>query len=317
MPTGDAGAVGAKVARAVAASRVIGLDVGGTKILAGLVDRDGKVQARHEQKTPKRTEEDVVAALDEAVERLLDEDVGAIGYGIPSNLDRRTRVALQATNLPLDHFDLVAHARERFGLPVGVENDGNAAAFAEWRYGAGRGTSNLVMLTLGTGVGGGLVLDGDLYRGWAELGHVVVQAGGPPCQGNCHGRGHLETLASGTAADRAARELYGDDADGHVLVERARGGDEAARERLERIGDLLGAAIGSFANEFDPDVVVIGGGFGRAARELVLEPALRAARREALTPADENLRIAPGELGGDAGLVGAALVAFEALDRSG
>jgi glucokinase len=172
------------------------------------------------------------------------------------------------------------------------------------------------MLTLGTGVGGGLVLDGDLYRGWAELGHVVVLAGGPPCQGNCHGRGHLETVASGTAADRAARELYGDDADGHVLVERARAGEEAARDKLEQIGELLGAAIGSFANEFDPEVVVIGGGFGRAAGELVLEPALRAARREALTPADETLRVVPGELGADAGLIGAALIGFEALDRS-
>jgi glucokinase len=295
---------------------VIGLDVGGTKILAGVVDRDGTVHARHETETPKRSEEDVVEALDAAVEGLLDDGIGAIGYGIPSNLDRHTRVALQATNLPLDDFDLVAHARHRFGLPVGIENDGNAAAFAEWRFGAGRGASNLVMLTLGTGVGGGLVLDGDLYRGWAELGHVVVLAGGPPCQGNCHGRGHLETVASGSAADRAARELYGDDAEGHVLVERARAGDEAARDKLEQIGELLGAAIGSFANEFDPEVVVIGGGFGRAAGDLVLAPALRAARREALTPADETLRVVPGELGADAGLIGAALIGFEALDRS-
>jgi glucokinase len=170
------------------------------------------------------------------------------------------------------------------------------------------------MLTLGTGVGGGLVLDGELYRGWAELGHVVVQAGGPPCQGNCHGRGHLEVVASGSAADRAARELYGAEADGHLLVERARGGDEAASEKLEQIAAFLGAAIGSFANEFDPEVVVIGGGFGRAAGELVLVPAQRAARSEALAPADETLRVVPAELGADAGLIGAALVAFEALD---
>jgi glucokinase len=293
---------------------VIGLDVGGTKILAGVVDRGGTVQARHERETPKTSQRAVVEALDAAVAELLDDGIGAIGYGIPSNLDRKTRVALQATNLPLHEFDLVAHGKDRFGIPVGVENDGNAAALAEWRFGAGRGTSNLVVLTLGTGVGGGLVLDGDLYRGWAELGHVVVQAGGPPCQGSCHGRGHLETLASGTAAERAARELYGPEADGHVLVERARDGDAAAREKLEAIGELLGAAIGSFANEFDPEVVIIAGGFGRAAGELLLEPALRAAKREALTPADEELRIVPAELGVDAGLIGAALVAFEALD---
>jgi glucokinase len=300
----------------LAASRVIGVDVGGTKILAGVVDRDGTIEAQHEIETPKASQDEVVAALDTAVREVLHGEVGAIGYGVPSNLDRRTRVALQATNLSLHDFDLRAHGREEFGLPIGVENDGNAAAFAEWRFGAGRGTSNLVMLTLGTGVGGGLVLDGDLYRGWAELGHVVIQAGGPPCQGNCHGRGHLETLASGTAAERAAQELYGPEADGHVLVQRAREGDPAAQEKLELIAELLGAAIGSFANEFDPEVVVIGGGFGRAAGDLLFEPALEAARREALTPADRNLRIVPAELGVEAGMIGAALVAFEALDAS-
>ena len=290
--------------------------MGGTKILAGVIDRDGSIEAQHEIETPKSSQQDVVEALDGAVRAMLDDRVGAIGYGIPSNLDRRTRVALQATNLPLKDFDLRGHGREEFGLPIGVENDGNAAAFAEWRFGAGRGTSNLLMLTLGTGVGGGLVLDGDLYRGWAELGHVVVLAGGPPCQGNCHGRGHLETLASGTAAERAAQELYGPEADGHQLVQRAHEGDAEASDRLERIAELLGAAIGSFANEFDPEVVVIGGGFGRAAGDLLFEPALRAARREALTPADKELRIVPAELGVEAGMIGAALVAFEALDAS-
>jgi glucokinase len=281
-----------------------------------VVDREGAILASREIETPKASEEDLVAGLDELVEALLDERIGAIGYGIPSNLDRRTKVALQATNLPMTKLDLVGHARVRFGLPVGIENDANAAALAEWKLGAGLGTSNLLMLTLGTGVGGGLVLDGRLFRGWAELGHVVVQADGPRCQGNCHGHGHLEVMASGSAADRAARELYGRDATGNDLIERARAGDDRARERLETIGGLLGAAIGSFANTFDPELVVVGGGFGRAAGELLLEPALRAARREALTPADETLRVVAAELGADAGLVGAALVAFDALDEA-
>jgi glucokinase len=305
------------VARALAQPLVIGLDVGGTKILAGTMDREGTVYARHELETPKRTEEEVVAALDSAVEELLDDDIAAIGYGIPSNLDRHSKIALQSTNLPLDDFDVAGHARERFGLPVGVENDGNAAALAEWRFGAGRGVDNLIMLTLGTGVGGGLVLEGELYRGWAELGHVVVLANGPPCQGNCHGHGHLEALASGSAADRIARELYGPEAEGHELVERARTGDPTASTRLTEMAEYLGAAIGSFANIFDPEIVAIGGGFGRAAGELLLEPAQAAARREVLIPADETLRVVPAELGADAGLVGAGLVAFGALDAGG
>lgn len=301
------------VARGVSPPLVIGLDVGGTKISSGVVDRDGRVRRRSEVESPD-TERDVVAALDAAVDELLDDGIGAIGFGVPANLERGTRRILRATNLPLDDFDLAGHARARFGLPVGVDNDGNAAALSEWRYGAGKGTSNLLVLTVGTGIGGGLVLDDRLYRGWVEVGHVVVQEDGPRCQGNCHGRGHLEVLASGSAADRAARELYGADADARLLVERAREGDGDARSQLARMGEYLGAAIGSLANLFDPELVVVGGGFGDAAGALLLEPAEARARREALAPADETLRVVPAALGTDAGLVGAALLAFEALD---
>ncbi|MEX0849931.1 MAG: ROK family protein [Gaiellaceae bacterium] len=298
----------------MSAPLVIGVDVGGTKLLSGLVDREGTVLEQNLVESPGSSEEDVLAAIDAAIAELLDDRIGAIGFGIPANLERGTGRVLEATNLPFDDFDLAGHARARFGLPVGVENDANAATLAEWKLGAGRGTSNLVMLTLGTGVGGGIVLDDRLYRGWAEIGHIVVQADGPPCQGHCHGHGHLETLASGTAADRAARELWGAGADAHVLVERARSGDAAARARLAEIGRFLGAAIGSLANLFDPELVVVGGGFGDAAGELVLDPAQEAARRQALAPADETLRVVPAELGAVAGLVGAGLVGFEALD---
>ena len=293
---------------------VIGVDVGGTKILAGVVDRDGNVVRSHEVVSPSASEEDVLATLDSSVSGLLADGVAAIGYGVPANLARGTDRILGAANLPLDDYDLAAHATDAFGLPAGVENDANAAALAEWRLGAGRGLSNLLVLTLGTGVGGGIVLDDHLYRGWAEIGHVVVQVNGPPCPGSCHGHGHLEALASGTAADAVARELYGPEANAHVLVERARAGDALAVERLAEIGGFLGAAIGSLANVFDPELVVVGGGFGEAAGELVLGPAQEAARREALAPADSALRVVPAELGAGAGLVGAALVAFEALD---
>ena len=293
---------------------VIGIDLGGTKILAGLVGRDGTIGRTIEIPTPDGAQEQVLAAIDGVVEDLLGDGAAAVGYGVPLNIDRRTGVALRATNLPLHEVHFPDRARERYELPAGVENDGNAAALAEWRLGAGRGASDLVMLTLGTGVGGGLVIDDRLYRGWAELGHVVVVAGGQPCQGNCHGRGHLEAHASGLAADRAAAELYGPGADAPVLVARARSGDARAIEALGEIGRLLGAAIGSLVNIFAPDVVIVGGGFGAAAAELVLEPARIAARADAIQPADETLRIVEAELGDEAGLIGAALVAFEALD---
>jgi glucokinase len=293
---------------------VIGVDLGGTKILAGLADREGNVLERNLIESPGSSEQDVLAALDASVEALLDDRVGAIGFGIPANLDHATGRILRATNLPLDDFDLAAHARARFGVPVGIENDANAAALAEWKLGAGRGLSSLVLLTLGTGVGGGFVLDGRLYRGWAEVGHMVVQAGGPPCQGNCHGRGHLEALVSGTAADRIARELWGPDADSRTLVEHAREGVEEALAQLDEIAELLGAGIGSLVNLFNPELVVVGGGFGEAVGDLVLGPAQEAARRQALAPADETLRVVPAKLGVGAGLVGATLVGFQALD---
>jgi glucokinase len=295
---------------------VIGVDLGGTKILAGVVDADGEVRRSVERETPSGHERELLASLEATIEDLLVDEIAAIGLGVPSPLERATGRVLRATNLPLAGLDLRARVQERFGRPVGIANDASAAALAEWRYGAGRGASTLVAFTLGTGVGGGLVLDGALYRGWAELGHVVVEADGPPCQGACHGRGHLEALVSGSAADRAARELWGEGADARLLLRRAREGDGDALARVERMGHLLGVAIGSLVNIVDPDLVVLGGGFGVAAFDLLLEPALAAARREALSPADERIRIAPAELGAAAGLVGAALIGRAALEEA-
>ncbi len=296
------------------AERVIGVDLGGTKIFAGVVDRVGTIGATKEIATPTDSQDAVLDALNDVIADVLEDGILAVGLGAPLNFDRRTGRGFQANNLPLRDVDLGARIRDRFGLPVGIENDGNAAALAEWRLGAGRGTSNVVMLTLGTGVGGGIVIDDRLYRGWAELGHIVVVAGGPPCQGNCHGRGHLEAVASGHAAERVAKELWGESATAHQLVERARGGDAAAVAALSQIGELLGAALGSLANVFDPDVVVIGGGFGAAGGDLLLDPARASASREAIEPADSNLRIVEAELGEEAGLIGAALVGFETFD---
>ena len=298
----------------MSAPRVIGVDLGGTKILSGLVERDGTVSAPRERVTPATSQAELLAALEDEVAALLEAEPVALGIGIPSRLDRHTGRAVGSVNLPLADVDVGLRMRGRFGLPVGVENDANAAALAEWRLGAGRGAQDLVMLTLGTGVGGGLVLGGRLYRGWAELGHMVVVAGGLPCQGSCSGRGHLEAVASGRAADRIARETLGNGAGAQDLIDAARAGDARAAGALAELGSLLGAGIGSLVNVFDPDVVVVGGGFGASAGELVLAPAREAARAEALAPAAERVRIVSAELGAGAGLIGAGLVGFEALD---
>jgi glucokinase len=297
----------------VSAKRVIGVDLGGTKILAGSIDGEGRVLDRREVPTPTGSQQDLLDGIAAAIEPLAGDGLGAIGFGVPSVLDRANGRVLGSINIPLGNVSLADELRPRFGVPVAVENDANVAALSEWKLGAGRGRRSLVMLTLGTGVGGGVVVDGELYRGWAELGHAVVVADGPPCQGTCTGRGHLEAVASGNAADRAAIALWGEGATAELLVDRAEGGDEAAIEALTQIGRLLGAAIGTFTNIFSPELVVVGGGFGLAASRFLFPPALEIARREALEPARAGLRIVAAELGSDAGLVGAGLLALEAL----
>jgi glucokinase len=297
----------------VRAKQVIGVDLGGTKILAGTIDVEGRVLERHEVSTPTSSQEELLEAIAAAIEPLAGTGVGAIGLGIPSVLDRSTGRALGSINIPLTDFSLHDLLGDRFGVPVAVENDANVAALAEWKLGAGRGAANLVLLTLGTGVGGGVIMDGALYRGWAELGHVVVVADGPPCQGTCTGRGHLEAVASGTAADRADEKLWGEGATAELLVGRAQEGDPAALQALAGIGHLLGAAIGSFINIFAPELTIVGGGFGIAASDFLFPSAHEAARREALEPARAGIRIVTAELGSDAGLIGAGLLAFEAI----
>ena len=289
------------------------MDLGGTKIATGSIDADGTLQRRHEVPTPTESQEALLEGIVRAIEPLADESIGAIGFGIPSVIDRKSGRVLGSTNIPLQDVALADVIEERFGVPVKVENDGNLAALAEWKLGAGRGVDDLVVLTLGTGVGGGLVLGGALYRGIAELGHVVVVADGPPCQGNCNGRGHLESVASGNAADRAAEKLWGDGANAELLVGRAEEGDPDALEALAGIGHLLGAAIGSLVNTFAPELVVVGGGFGIAAFEFLVPSALEIARRETVEPDVLPVKVVIAELGSDAGLIGAGLLAFEAL----
>jgi glucokinase len=296
----------------VSEQRVIGVDLGGTKILTAVVDAEGGVHERLEVPTPTSSQADLLAAIAESVEAVGGDGFAAVGMGVPSVIGPRGSI-LMSNNLPLDDVALGDVMAERLGVPVAVENDGTVAALAEWRLGAGRGAEGIVLLTLGTGVGGGVVHRGALFRGWAELGHTVVIADGPPCQGVCTGRGHVETLVSGTAADAAAERLWGEGANAELLVGRAREGDEEAVEALAQIGHLLGVAVGSFVNTFGPDVVVIGGGFGIAAFPYIHEPALEVARREAVDPAKERLRIVPAELGAEAGAVGAGLLAFQEL----
>jgi glucokinase len=300
--------------------RVIGVDVGGTKTLYAVVTHEGAIEARLERHTVVSSQDALLAELDDGVEELrtAHPDTSALGFGIPSRVDQRTGRAVASVNVPLTDVDFRDRMRERHGLPVAIDNDGNAAAIAEWRIGAARGASNVVMLTLGTGIGGGLILGGRPYRGatgsGAELGHIVIEFDGPLCA--CGGRGHLEAVASGKAAGQVAQKLYGPEASGQDLVRRAESGEDDAVEAMAAIGRRLGAAIATFVNIFEPEIVVIGGGFGRAS-ELMLGPARGVLARDGLAPGRDSLRIVEAELGSDAGVIGAGMIAFEALDSGG
>ena len=292
--------------------RVIGLDLGGTKILAGVVDRDGHVEQRREHPTPTASQDELLAGLDAAVEELLTDEIVALGFGLPSPIDQKAGRALQGVNIPLNDMDFRDRMKERFNLPVGIENDANAATYAEFRFGAARDVDTMVMLTLGTGCGGGVVIDGELFRGWAEFGHIVIEYDGLPCQGTCTGRGHLEAYVTGVAAAKLAQAEFGPAVDAHRLVRLANEGEPRAVEILDGIGRRLGAGIGSLVNIFNPELVVIGGGFA-AAGDFVLDPAREILRREALARAGYRVPIVRAELGTAAGLIGAGLVAFDAV----
>ncbi len=315
-------------------TETIGVDLGGTKMLVGVLTGTEPLYEQREA-SKGQTEDELVELLVREIEEAREARPGAaaVGLGIPATIDHDRGVAVAAVNLPLSELPIRDIVAERTGLPVFVDNDGNVAALAEYLYGAARGMPHMVMLTVGTGIGGGLILGGEIYRGstgaGAELGHVVIQVDGPPCQGACPNHGCVEALASGTALGReglAAAEATPDSAlgealaagrevDGRVVTEAALAGDRTAIDVFELIGGRLGVACSSFANVFQPDAIVVGGGV-IAAGDLLLEPARRELRARALRPMNET-PILEATLGNDAGMIGAAALARAGLASAG
>ncbi len=293
----------------------IGVDLGGTKLLAGAVAPDGKVLFRSYRRIAGLAREELLATIESAVIEAAAAAGGAeaAGFGIPAMVDRRTGTAVSSNHLPLDGLAFAETMRSRLAMPVAVDNDATCAAVAEWRRGAAAGAQHAVVLTLGTGIGGGLVLDGRLYRGAdgaaAELGHMVVDLDGPPCFGDCPGRGCLEALASGSAIARDA-EAAGLPADGAEVTRLALAGDETARALLRVVGERLGAGLAGLTMIFNPEVIVVGGGV-MAAGELLLAPARQELLARAMEPSRSAVRVLAASHGEDAGLIGAALLAAE------
>ncbi|PKW25592.1 ROK family glucokinase [Phycicoccus duodecadis] len=307
----------------------IGVDIGGTKVAAGVVDASGAVLRRARRDTPHRStsprvvEDTIVSAVEELLEQ--DDGVVAVGIGAAGFVAADRATVVFAPHLSWRNEPLREALGSRLDLPIFVDNDANAAVWAEYRFGAGRGEGQLVMVNLGTGIGGGIVLDGRVLRGRfgiaGEFGHMQVVPDGIRCE--CGNRGCWEQYASGNALVREARALMSagspvvsdlfdrvggkpEDLTGPLVTEAARDGDPLARELLGEIGRWLGVGMADLAAALDPGTFVVGGGVS-AAGELLLEPARQAFRRQ-LTGRGyrPEARIVAAELGNEAGLVGAA-----------
>lgn len=253
-----------------------------------------------------------------------------IGVGIASMVDFAAGRIVESVNLPLRDVALRGVLEERFGLPVVIDNDATAATVGEHVFGAGAGTSEMLMLTLGTGVGGGIIAGGSPYRGRSgaagELGHLMVDVDGPPCPAGCPNHGCLEAYVSGTAMGAAAvaearakpasalgRALAaGEAVDCPLLTRLALEGDGDALAVVERAGEYLGAGLVTLVNVFNPELIVIGGG-AAAAGELLLAPARRVLAARALRPQRDEVRVVPARFGNDAGIFGAAALALTEL----
>jgi glucokinase len=304
----------------------VGIDVGGTKIAGGVVDERGAVVATALRESPATDTAAIELAIQEVVAELrASHDVDAVGVGAAGFIDAARSTVLFSPNLAWRDEPLKSDLEQAIGLPVVIENDANAAAWGEFTFGAGEDVDDLLLVTVGTGVGGGIVLTGELHRGAfgvaAEIGHLRVVPGGLLC--GCGNRGCWEQYASGTALVREARDQAdrgsliakslldraGGDVDaitGPLITEAARHGDAFAIEQLEILGRWLGEGIATLTAVLDPAVVVVGGGVSEAG-DLLLDP-IRAHFKAGLTGRNyrPTLEIREAKLGNKAGLIGAA-----------
>jgi len=305
----------------------VGIDIGGTKVLGGVVDESGAVIRRARRDTPAEGGVSLTQAIaDVALELMKDGDIEAVGVSVAGFISADRKTILATPNIKdWNGVNLDYELTSRIGLPVVIENDANSAAWGEFKFGAGRGKENILMLTVGTGIGGGIVVDSNLHRGSfgiaAEIGHLRIVPGGLLC--GCGAYGCLEQYGSGTALLRHAREAIKANPDlarnildrgdgsiegvkGSAITEAARDGDELALSAFETTGDYIGAGIASLAVILDPEAVVIGGGVIDAG-EILLNP-IRASMEKHMPFAGKHPhpQIIAAQLGNEAGLVGVA-----------
>jgi glucokinase len=305
----------------------IGIDAGGTKIAGLLVDERGTILDRRLVETPATDAEASVDAMISLATDLIGSHEGIVGVGAgAAGLVSLEGVMRFAPNVAWREFPLRDRLAAGIGLPVIVENDANVAAWGEFRFGAGRGSGDMLLVTVGTGIGGGIVAGGELFRGAhgfaAEVGHIIVEPGGPRC--GCGNQGCWEQVASGRAIGRLGQAAGAEHPEstmtklaggasaitGPIVTEAAKGGDPIAVQILADVGRRLGEGIAGLVNVLDPDIVVVGGG-AIAAGDLLLASARSACAHSVEAPTHRpEVPIVPAALGNDAGAVGAADLAL-------
>lgn len=307
---------------------VIGIDLGGTKINGALADLEGKVLSQYIIPTnATEGEEAVLGRIISVIDKVIQdagkgiEEIKAIGIGSPGPLDSKKGMIIETPNLPFENFQLVKPIKEKFNIPTYLDNDGNVAAIGEFMMGAGKGTENMVYVTVSTGVGGGAVLNGKIYRGNTfnalEVGHMTILPNGPKC--NCGNYGCAEALASGTAIGRQAREAVEKGLDttlknyenvtSYEVFKEAEKGDKVSQDILNTSLNYLGICIANIITNFDPEMVVIGGGVSKGG-QIVFDKVKEVVDKRCFKAMAEACRIVPAGLGTDAGVIGAVALAI-------
>jgi len=319
---------------------VLGLDLGGSKISTAVVNRQGEMLSRDHSLTPAaRGPEAVIKAMVESMSTALSRaslttaQLEAISIGAPGLSNPETGVVFTSPHLPgWQDVPLKQIIEDKMGVRTLLINDANAAALGEMYFGAAKGARNFICITFGTGIGGGIVIDGNIYAGSlgtaGEIGHMTIDTNGPRC--DCGNTGCWETLASGTALAREAKQRIAAGAETSILAQAAgdidkvtaevvhaaaRQGDALAKELIAQISYYIGIGLANLINIFNPELMVIGGGLSNIG-DMLLEPAYRLAGKRAYQAAFNCVRFARAQLGGNSGVIGAAVYAFREIEKA-
>ncbi|MHC1681856.1 MAG: ROK family protein [Clostridiaceae bacterium] len=307
---------------------VIGIDLGGTKICGALADVDGTIISQYTIPTDAHEgEEKVLERIINVIKKVLSDsnkntdEVKAIGIGSPGPLDAKKGIIITTPNLPFKNFNLIVPIVKEFNIPTYLDNDANAAAIGEYVFGAGVGTDNMVFVTVSTGIGGGAILNGRIFRGNTcnalEVGHMTLEKDGPRC--NCGNYGCAEALASGTAIGKRGKEAVlqerntalknYENVSAYEVFKEAANGDEVALEIRDTSLEYLGICVANIVTSFDPEVVIIGGGVSKNG-DVIFNKVSEVVNKRCFKSMADSCRIVPAALGTDAGVIGAVALAI-------